>query len=103
MSSCFILHHHQSFRGEMLEYTSNNMASGLRTEDVSRIAFQLLSAVDHCDKHNVLHRDIKPENIMFKSNTKTAELRLIDFGCATVDEESGKEHETFAGTPFYIR
>ena len=43
----------------MLEYTSKNMADGLRTEDVSRIAYQLLSAVDHCDKHNILHRDIK--------------------------------------------
>jgi len=88
--------------GEMLEYTSTTMADGLRTEDVSRIAFQLLSAVDHCDKHNILHRDIKPENIMFKENTKTAELRLIDFGCAIMDTESAQEHETFAGTPFYI-
>eukprot|EP00584_Thalassiosira_punctigera_P001753 CAMPEP_0172540402 /NCGR_PEP_ID=MMETSP1067-20121228/11429_1 /TAXON_ID=265564 ORGANISM="Thalassiosira punctigera, Strain Tpunct2005C2" /NCGR_SAMPLE_ID=MMETSP1067 /ASSEMBLY_ACC=CAM_ASM_000444 /LENGTH=478 /DNA_ID=CAMNT_0013326261 /DNA_START=113 /DNA_END=1549 /DNA_ORIENTATION=+ len=90
--------------GEMLEYTSKNMAEGLRTEEVSRISYQLLSAVDHCDRHNVLHRDIKPENIMFKANTRTAELRLIDFGCATIDsdEDRGKEHSTFAGTPFYI-
>ncbi len=50
----------------MLEYTSKNMATGLRTEDVSRIAYQLLSAVDHCDKHNILHRDIKPENVRRK-------------------------------------
>jgi calcium-dependent protein kinase len=49
--------------GEMLEYTSKTMADGLRTEDVSRMAFQLLSAVAHCDKYNVCHRDIKPENI----------------------------------------
>mmetsp|Transcript_18866 Transcript_18866/g.39697 ORF Transcript_18866/g.39697 Transcript_18866/m.39697 type:complete len:476 (-) Transcript_18866:331-1758(-) len=90
--------------GEMLEYVGTNMADGLRTEDVSRIAYQLLSAIDHCDRHNVLHRDIKPENIMFKANSKTAEMRLIDFGCATMDssDERGKEHATFAGTPFYI-
>lgn len=49
--------------GEMLEYTANNFSEGLRTEDVSRMAFQLLSAVDHCERCNVLHRDIKPENI----------------------------------------
>lgn len=90
--------------GELVEYVSENMAEGLRTEEVSRIAHQLLSAVDHCDRHNILHRDIKPENMMFKANTRTAELRLIDFGCATMDmaDERGKEHETFAGTPFYI-
>jgi len=87
----------------MLEYTSKVMAEGLRTEDVSRIAHQLLSAVDHCDRHNVIHRDIKPENIMFKDCTKTAELRLIDFGCAALDsdEDRGKEHNTYAGTAFY--
>ena len=94
------IHYHD--RGEMLEYTSANFEEGLRTEDVSRIAFQLLSAVNHCAKHNILHRDIKPENVMFKANTKTAELRLIDFGCAIMDTEKDQEHETFAGTPFYI-
>lgn len=47
--------------GEMMEYVSG-LETDLRTEDVSRVAFQLLSAVDHCAKHNILHRDIKPEN-----------------------------------------
>ena len=39
---------------------------------------------------------------MFKSNAKTADLRLIDFGCAARDSERGAEHETMAGTAFYI-
>eukprot|EP00977_Amphora_coffeiformis_P008035 scaffold1803_cov92-Amphora_coffeaeformis.AAC.58 len=46
--------------GEMMEYVGNR-EEDLRTEDVSRIAFQLLSAVDHCSKCHVIHRDIKPE------------------------------------------
>lgn len=33
--------------------------AGLRTEDVSRMSFQLLDAVNHCAKHGVIHRDIK--------------------------------------------
>lgn len=37
--------------------------SGLRTEDVSRICYQLWSAVNHCAKHNVIHRDIKPGEV----------------------------------------
>jgi serine/threonine protein kinase len=50
--------------GEMLEYTAKNFSGdGLRTEDVSRMAYQLLCAVNHCDKYNIVHRDIKPENI----------------------------------------
>lgn len=47
--------------GAMTEYVASQ-PEDLRTEDVSRIAFQLLSAVDHCARHRVLHRDIKPEN-----------------------------------------
>jgi len=48
--------------GEMMPWVSSafNDSSGLRTEDVSRIAYQLWSAVDHCARHKVIHRDIKP-------------------------------------------
>ena len=46
----------------MIPYVTKafNSAGGLRTEDVSRISFQLWSAVDHCARHRVIHRDIKP-------------------------------------------
>lgn len=40
--------------------------------------------------------------LVFKSNSKDAELRLIDFGCATMDSTKGVTHKTFSGTPFYI-
>lgn len=42
----------------------------------------------------------KPENIMLTHNGKDAELRLIDFGCAS-NVDADAEHVTFAGTPFY--
>jgi len=48
--------------GEMMEYVASRRGDDLRTEDVSRIAYQLLSAVHHCAKHRILHRDVKPEN-----------------------------------------
>lgn len=95
--------------GEMLEYLAEDtMKDGMDTEDVSRISYQLLSAVDHCAKHGIIHRDIKPENIMFSSKDPGAELRLIDFGCATRDEGTKDtdillpNHKTFMGTPFYL-
>lgn len=93
--------------GEMLDYLSE-FPDGLRTEDISRISYQLLSAVDHCAKNGILHRDIKPENTMFKTKEAGAELRLIDFGCSAMDNTSDMpydslvQHKTFAGTPFYI-
>lgn len=106
--------------GEMIPWLSEAFkdTSGLRTEDFSRICYQLWSAVDHCAKHNVIHRDIKPQNVMFCTKEKESQLRLIDFGSGTMDglddpeiSESTKSdsnngeverHHTFAGSAFYI-
>jgi serine/threonine protein kinase len=84
----------------------------LRTEDVSRIAFQLLSAGDHCAMHGIIHRDIKPENCMFQTYAPGSGLRLIDFGSGTINLDAAKAsqqkaddldvHTTFAGSAFYI-
>jgi serine/threonine protein kinase len=67
--------------------TTTTTIHDLRTEDVSRIAYQLLSAVDHCAQHQVLHRDIKQENVMFINRSLTADLRLIDFGSGCIDHK----------------
>ena len=98
--------------GEMLQYVAQGtLQAGLRTEDMSRIAFQLLSAVAHCASQGILHRDIKPENTMFVSPAPGADLRLIDYGCATLNNGSDvhntaydtlQQHKTMAGTPFYL-
>lgn len=98
--------------GEMLQYVAQGtMQAGLRTEDMSRIAFQLVSAVAHCASKGILHRDIKPENTMFVSPAPGADLRLIDYGCATLNNgkdvhntayDTLQQHTTMAGTPFYL-
>ncbi|KAL3806154.1 hypothetical protein ACHAXA_011196 [Cyclostephanos tholiformis] len=105
--------------GEMLPWVSNafgDSVGGLRTEDVSRISYQLWSAVDHCARHGVIHRDIKPANVMFCTADKDSQLRLIDFGSGTLDGMEGgpgktddttsssdvHRHHTFAGSAFYI-
>ncbi|KAG7352019.1 sserine/threonine protein kinase with PASTA sensor domain [Nitzschia inconspicua] len=86
--------------GETFQYISRQ-EEDLRTDDVSRIAFQLLSAVNHCEKHHVIHRDIKPENIMMVTPAPGSDLRLIDFGSGT-DQVVEDVHTTFAGSAFYI-
>lgn len=104
--------------GDMMQYVAKQK-SDLRTEDVSRIAQQLLIAIDHCAQQKIIHRDIKPQNIMFQDVSPQSPLRLIDFGAGALDteymanllaEDGAKSvdsshltdrHTTFAGTPFY--
>lgn len=91
--------------GHMMEWVSR-MKEDLTVEDVSRLSYELLDAVAFCAKKGIIHRDIKPENIMFKTNKSSSELRLIDFGSSSNDDEnaaveSNLEHVTFAGSAFY--
>jgi serine/threonine protein kinase len=72
--------------GEMMEYVAKQEAD-LRTEDVSRIAFQLLSAFECCARHHIIHRDVKPENVRHNINphgvVAASELltHVFRFGC----------------------
>jgi serine/threonine protein kinase len=86
--------------GEMMEYVAKQ-EEDLRTDDVSRVAFQMLDAVNHCAQNNIIHRDIKPENVMFQFPSPGSDLRLIDFGSGTNKVVEGL-HTTFAGSAFYI-
>lgn len=111
--------------GEMMQYVSNlmkqhecaisvsnNTSYDLTSDDISRISYQLLSAVHHCCRHHVIHRDIKPENILFQNPAPGSDLRLIDFGSGVldkkdfatndVDKDGLYKHKTFAGSAFYI-
>lgn len=86
--------------GEMMEYLSKQ--KDIRTEDMSRISYQLLSAINHCSENSIIHRDIKPENIMFTTEAPDATLKLIDFGSGTSQVIDGDGmHTTFTGIAFY--
>ncbi len=43
------------------------------------IMYQLLDALDHAHKHNVIHRDIKPHNILLDAQMN---VKVTDFGIA---------------------
>ncbi len=58
---------------------------------------QMVAAVAHAHRHQVLHRDIKPENfILFDDN----EIRLTDFGLARI--QLGRFDDSASGTLGYI-
>lgn len=50
--------------------------------------FQVVLTAKHCIDQGVFHRDIKPSNILV--NTKTMEVKLIDFGSGDLVKKSKK-------------
>lgn len=54
-----------------------------KEEDASRVLRQVLSAVAYLHHRNIVHRDIELTNILFESKHPKADVKLIDFGCAT--------------------
>ena len=51
---------------------------------------QILSAVVYCHGNNIVHRDLKPENLLFDSDKKNANLKVIDFGTSRKIDKSKK-------------
>jgi cyclin-dependent kinase-like len=71
---------------------------GVSSETVRSLTFQLLKALEHCHRHNVIHRDIKPENLLISSSAES--LRLCDFGCAR-QLKSDVEFTEYVATRWY--
>jgi calcium-dependent protein kinase len=51
---------------------------------------QILSAVVYCHSNNIVHRDLKPENLLFDSEKKNANLKVIDFGTSRKIDKNKK-------------
>lgn len=65
-----------------------------------KISAQILSAVDHAHKNNIVHRDIKPLNVMI---TAEGEVKLTDFGIArAVSSATKSAANDSAGSVHYL-
>ena len=66
-------------------------------EEGRKIAAQVLGALCHLHKAEIVHRDIKPENILFDEE---GNAKLADFGLSRMMMAAQKM--TVVGTPFYL-
>ncbi|MBQ9816594.1 MAG: serine/threonine protein kinase [Proteobacteria bacterium] len=79
----------------------------LPIEYAGAIITQALQALDNAHTNGIIHRDIKPSNILVEKDTEPPEIRLIDFGIASVFDKTRTEqfktpNGTIRGTPSYM-
>lgn len=86
------------------EDLKSHLANGARFSVRSSIAMahDLLMALDHAHRQNVVHRDVKPANLLIELSGK---VKLTDFGVARI-QEPDEAHLTqvgiTVGTPKYM-
>ena len=56
-----------------------NSPSGLKSDQIKDIIYQILQANHFLHENNIVHRDIKPENLLI---SKSGLVKLCDFGFA---------------------
>ncbi len=68
---------------------------------VLAIGHQVILALEHAAKHNVIHRDVKPANILI---CKDGRVKLTDFGLAILADAPGMAEASrrAVGTPYYM-
>ncbi|WKY05340.1 hypothetical protein Q1695_005946 [Nippostrongylus brasiliensis] len=70
----------------------------LSENDAKPLFAQIVAAVSHMHKNNLVHRDIKAENIMFSS---PGIVKLVDFGFSCMIPSPAEQLTTFCGSPPY--
>eukprot|EP00932_Pfiesteria_piscicida_P018211 SRR837773.5073.p2 GENE.SRR837773.5073~~SRR837773.5073.p2 ORF type:complete len:170 (+),score=39.55 SRR837773.5073:59-511(+) len=87
--------------GELFEYLATE--TEIPEAECKRIIREILTAVGHLHKNNIIHRDIKPENIMFQvdSTKKNSprNVQLIDFDTCLEWSPGTPKSPRFAGLP----
>lgn len=109
-ASPFIVKLHYTFQTDrklyfVLEYCSGGelfsilqRCRRLTEEKAKFYAAQIVLALEHLHKHNVVYRDLKPENVLI---SETGYIKLADFGLSRMNVTQN-EARTLCGTPEYL-
>ena len=86
--------------GDLFDGTKDETLS---EKQVACIIYQILLALNHLHKKNIMHRDLKPENILItkKDESGLFRVKLCDFGTSHFFKDGEKE-KNITGSSYYI-
>jgi eukaryotic-like serine/threonine-protein kinase len=90
---CFLVM--ELVQGKSLETHCQNRGGRLESAEVVGLTEQLLEVLVSAHANGIVHRDVKPANLLV---TPQGELRLLDFGIASLRESGGAASHTGSGT-----
>lgn len=74
----------------------NPKKAPLSEDEIRRITWHVLKAVDYLHGRRICHRDIKPDNILY--DRASGKIWLIDFGVSKVLEQGGSSRDMLTNT-----
>uniref|UniRef100_A0A7S3HEX0 non-specific serine/threonine protein kinase n=1 Tax=Spumella elongata TaxID=89044 RepID=A0A7S3HEX0_9STRA len=87
--------------GHLMDRLMNQRGRFYREHLACKYIHSILTAVAYCHANNVVHRDLKLENILFETEKKDSELKIIDFGLSRCFVPNKKMHSP-CGTSEYV-
>ena len=85
--------------GELFDRVADNGA--FIEKDTCLLMKRLLKALSYLHSKGIMHRDLKLENLILKDNDNNYDVKLADFGLATLTSQSDQLFKR-CGTPGYV-
>ena len=86
--------------GEVFERIAENGQYSER--EAAQVVRQVALALQHIHAKEIVHRDLKPENLLMLSQAPDADIKLCDFGLASIDAGHKRSLTGRTGTVVYM-